>query len=129
MRNVGILISRDFTSRVRTGSYIITTILGILVIIVLAFVPVAMEWLESRFEQTDAHLLLFDKTGALSGIAALVAAQNYQGVENVSITAAAGATLADAVAQMNAENKTGVLTVEFDEAGNPIYTLHTLAYN
>lgn len=125
MRNVGILISRDFTSRVRTGSYIITTILGILVIIVLAFVPVAMEWLESRFEQTDAHLLLFDKTGALSGIAALVAAQNYQGVENVSITAAAGATLADAVAQMNAENKTGVLTVEFDEAGNPIYTLHT----
>ena len=125
MRNVGILISRDFTSRVRTGSYIITTILGILVIIVLAFVPVAMEWLESRFEQTDAHLLLLDKTGALSGIAALVAAQNYQGVENVSITAAAGATLADAVAQMNAENKTGVLTVEFDEAGNPIYTLHT----
>ena len=39
MRNVAILISRDFLTRVKGGSYIITTILGVLVIIALAFVP------------------------------------------------------------------------------------------
>lgn len=125
MRNVGILIGRDFTTRIKTGSYIITTILGVLVIIGLAFVPAAIEWLGSRFEQSDAHLLLLDKTNAVSGIAAQVAAQHYPGSETISITTAAGSTLLDAVAQMDAEGKTGVLTVEYDENGNLVYTLHT----
>jgi ABC-2 type transport system permease protein len=125
MRNVGILISRDFTSRVRTGSYIITTILGVLVIVVLAFIPVAIDWMESRFEPTDAHLLLMDKTNAVTESAEHVIAQYYQGVENISIAASTGSALADAVAQMDAENKTGVLAVEYDEEGNLVYTLHT----
>lgn len=125
MRNVGILINRDFTSRVKTGSYIITTILGVLVIVILAFIPVAMDWMESRFEPTDAHLLLMDKTNAVTESAEHVIAQYYQGVENISIAASTGSTLADAVAQMDAENKTGVLAVEYDEEGNLVYTLHT----
>ncbi|MDI9418880.1 MAG: ABC transporter permease [Bacillota bacterium] len=125
MRNVGILINRDFTSRVKTGSYIITTILGVLVIVVLAFIPVAIDWMESRFEPTDAHLLLMDKTNAVTESAEHVIAQYYQGVENISIAASTGSALADAVAQMDAENKTGVLAVEYDEEGNLVYTLHT----
>jgi len=125
VRNVGILINRDFTSRVKTGSYIITTILGVLVIVVLAFIPVAIDWMESRFEPTDAHLLLMDKTNAVTESAEHVIAQYYQGVENISIAASTGSALADAVAQMDAENKTGVLAVEYDEEGNLVYTLHT----
>jgi ABC-2 type transport system permease protein len=81
--------------------------------------------MESRFEPTDAHLLLMDKTNAVTESAEHVIAQYYQGVENISIAASTGSALADAVAQMDAENKTGVLAVEYDEEGNLVYTLHT----
>lgn len=125
MRNVAILISRDFLTRVKGGSYIITTILGVLVIIALAFVPAFMEWIETKFDQTDVHLIVLDKTNALASKIEYVVAQQYGDADYISVTAAASASETDAIAQMAAENKTGVLVIEWDELGKPIYSLHT----
>lgn len=125
MRNVAILISRDFLTRVKGGSYIITTILGVLVIIALAFVPAFMEWIETKFDQTDVHLIVLDKTNALASKIEFVVAQQYGDADYISVTASASASETDAIAQMAAENKTGVLVIEWDELGKPIYSLHT----
>lgn len=125
MRNVAILISRDFLTRVKGGSYIITTILGVLVIIALTFVPAFMEWIETKFDQTDVHLIVLDKTNALASKIEFVVAQQYGDADYISVTAAASASETDAIAQMAAENKTGVLVIEWDELGKPIYSLHT----
>ena len=125
MRNVAILISRDFLTRVKGGSYIITTILGVLVIIALAFVPAFMEWIETKFDQTDVHLIVLDKTKDLASKIEFVVAQQYGDADYISVTASASASETDAIAQMAAENKTGVLVIEWDELGKPIYSLHT----
>lgn len=125
MRNVAILISRDFLTRVKGGSYIITTILGVLVIIALTFVPAFMEWIETKFDQTDVHLIVLDKTNALASKIEFVVAQQYGDADYISVTASASASETDAIAQMAAENKTGVLVIEWDELGKPIYSLHT----
>lgn len=125
MRNVAILISRDFLTRVKGGSYIITTILGVLVIIALTFVPAFMEWIETKFDQTDVHLIVLDKTKDLASKIEFVVAQQYGDADYISVTASASASETDAIAQMAAENKTGVLVIEWDELGKPIYSLHT----
>ena len=86
MRNVAILISRDFLTRVKGGSYIITTILGVLVIIALTFVPAFMEWIETKFDQTDVHLIVLDKTNALASKIEFVVAQQYGDADYISVT-------------------------------------------
>ena len=125
MRNIGILISRDFSTRVKGSSYIITTILGVLIIIALAFVPVAMDWLETKFEQTDVHLLLLDKTSSVGSKIELVLSQQYADADYISVTTAPSLSESEALTQMAAENKTGVLIIDWNEFGSPVYTLHT----
>lgn len=123
MRNIGILIGRDFSTRVKGGSYIITTILGMLVIIGLAFVPVITEWIDNRFDQTDVHLLLIDQTNQLSQT--MFDVVSHQGNQNLSIAAATDHSLSAVIEQMKQEGKTGILEISSDEFGNPVYTLHT----
>lgn len=125
MRNIRILISRDFSTRVKGSSYIITTILGVLIIIALAFVPVAMDWLETKFEQTDVHLLLLDKTSSVGSKIELVLSQQYADADYISVTTAPSLSESEALTQMAAENKTGVLIIDWNEFGSPVYTLHT----
>ncbi len=121
MKNIGILISRDFSTRVKSGSYIITTLLGILVIVALAFIPVITDFFESRFEQTSMDLLLLDKTGALATTISQTAAQ-----QNHAITVIADLQEDEAIKQLKTENKSGLLIIEYsDESDKPIYTLHT----
>lgn len=123
MRNIGILIGRDFSTRVKGGSYIITTLLGILVIIGLAFVPVITDWFETRFDQTTVDLLLLDKTGALTQVITNMAQQPHH---NLSVTVITDLSESEAIEQLEIVDKTGLLVIEYNgETNQPVYTLHT----
>jgi len=125
VKNIAVLISRDFSTRVKTTSYVLTTILGVLLIFVLAFIPVVIDWFDTRFEQTEIHLLLVDKTNLLGRNVEQVLTQQYQGAENVSITPVSDMSETEMVAMMTTEGKTGILVIEYDELGEPVYSLHT----
>lgn len=123
MRNIGILIGRDFSTRVKGGSYIVTTLLGMLVIIGLAFIPVITDWFETRFDQTAVDLLLLDKTGALTQTITSMAQQPHQ---NLNVTVITDLSEDEAIEQFKTADKTGLLVVDYDtETFQPIYTLHT----
>lgn len=125
MSNIPILIGRDFFTRVKSGSYIVTTILGVLVIIALAFVPTIIDWIDDRFEQTDVHLLLLDRTNVVTPTIQTVAAQMEDENQSVSIALATSNSNQEAIAEMRSEEKTGLLVTEHDEQGSISYTLFT----
>ena len=123
MRNIGILIGRDFSTRVKGGSYIITTLIGMLVIIGLAFVPVITDWLDAKFDQTNVDLLLLDKTNALTQAITNMAQQPHH---NLNVTVITDLSESEAIEQFKTADKTGLLVVDYDtETFQPIYTLHT----
>lgn len=125
MNNIPILIGRDFFTRAKSTSYIITTIIGVLAIIALAFVPTIIEWIDARFEQAEVHLLLLDKTDSVAPIIHNIAVQMGAEDDSISVVASTATSNQEAITEMRTENKTGVLVVEYDEQANLNYTLFT----
>lgn len=125
MNNIPILIGRDFSTRVKSSSYIITTMLGVLVIIALAFVPTIMNWIDARFEQNDVHLLLLDRTNVVTPTIQNVVAHMGDENQSVSVTSTTATSNQDAITEMRAESKIGLLVVEYDEQESIGYTLFT----
>ena len=63
MSKFGVLVSRDFTSRVRGAAYIVGTLVGILVLIGLVFGPSLIEKLGQSFERVHLDVYVLDRTG------------------------------------------------------------------
>lgn len=125
MKNLAILIGRDFTSRAKGTSFILTTILGVVVIIGLAFAPLAMEWIEQKFNRTEINLLLLDKTGSLTDSILAMAVNYQQEGQTIAIAPISSTTVNQAIQQLRESDKTGLLVVELDEYGKPIFSLHS----
>ena len=63
MKKILILIGRDFFTRVKTSSFILTTILGVIIFVGLTFIPSLFELLNTKITKTSVDLAVVDKTG------------------------------------------------------------------
>lgn len=75
MKRMLILIGRDFFTRVKTSSFIITTILGVIVFIGLTFVPTIMELINTKMSSSTTHLAVVDRTDFAYSVLADVTSQ------------------------------------------------------
>jgi len=125
---LGVLIARDFNTRIRGGAYILMTVLGVLLIVGLAFGPHIFSKIRDSFQSDAVELLVVDNTGYMyprvaqvaeeRGPAAevrgeLIDATGMPGVGDASFGKWAAQALADS-------GKDGILII--DEAGQDSYS-------
>ena len=125
MRNARILIGRDFFARVKGPSFIITTLLGILVIVGLSFGPLVADWATERFDSSQLDLLLLDNTNEVAPTIMEIVNERQQGGQEISITELDSVTQSEAIAQMHDSAKTGLLVVNYGENQEYSFTMHT----
>lgn len=65
MRAVRIIAAREFRQSVRTPAFLLTTILGVLGLIVLSFLPTFLNWLDSRSASRVTNVLVVDQVGGM----------------------------------------------------------------
>ncbi|NLY10205.1 MAG: ABC transporter permease [Firmicutes bacterium] len=121
--NAWILMGRDFSTRIKGIPFILTTILGVVVIVALSFGPTIMEWLESSFEHTVVDVFVVDKTNTFAPIILEVVEENPR--DNLFITVDSELDEKNAFNMMAELNKTGVLVIERLESGESVFTLHS----
>jgi len=79
---VPVIVKRDFTSRVRSTPYIVTTIIGVLVFVGLGFAPAVMQYFSAAFGDDSLKLLVVDYSGEFAPALLEAAAENGgQGVQ------------------------------------------------
>lgn len=115
---IPILAKRDFMSRVKGAPYIITTILGMLVFVGLAFVPALLGYLESGFDTGPVDVMVFEQTDGFFPYLQEVSEEVYG--EDVRFTLAAGLDEKEAFQIVLDENMTGLLLID-----PPLFTLAT----
>lgn len=76
MNMIFVLARRDFMSRVKSGPYIITTILGMLVFIGLSFAPLLLDYFEAAFDEQPLDFLVVDYSGEFYPFLAEVLSEN-----------------------------------------------------
>ena len=128
MSKLGVLIARDFNTRIRGGAYILMTVLGVLLIVGLAFGPHIFSKIRDSFQSDAVELLVVDNTGYMYPLVAQVAeergpaaevrgelidATGMPGVGDASFGKWAAQALADS-------GKDGILII--DEAGQDSYS-------
>lgn len=116
-------MGRDFSTRIKGIPFILTTILGVVVIVALSFGPTIMEWLESSFEHTVVDVFVVDKTNTFAPIILEVVEENPR--DNLFITVDSELDEKNAFNMMAELNKTGVLVIERLESGESVFTLHS----
>ena len=79
MRMIFVLARRDFMSRVKSGPYIITTLLGMLVFIGLSFAPLLLDYFASAFDEQPLDFIVVDYSGEFFPFLAEVVAENEPG--------------------------------------------------
>jgi ABC-2 type transport system permease protein len=65
MRAVRIVAAREFTQTVRTRTFLLTTVLGLLGLVVLSFLPTLLNWLENRSGSRVTEVIVFDQVGGI----------------------------------------------------------------
>lgn len=118
MSMIPVLVKRDFTSRVTGTAYIITTIVGVLVFVGLAFISPIMDLFASSFTPKNIDLLVFEQPSSTSFAPYLL--QAGQEVNDFQISIVTGLSEVEAYRQVLAEKKTGLLLID-----GPLYTLVT----
>ncbi|HHY09492.1 MAG TPA: ABC transporter permease [Firmicutes bacterium] len=113
---IPILAKRDFLSRVKSGGYIITTVLGILVFVGITFVPPLLQYLEtSLFAAGDLRLLVYEQPGAQSFLPFLLEVSESR---NIDLEDAGDLSEREAFRRVLAEGLNGLLLID-----PPLYTL------
>ncbi len=113
---IPILAKRDFLSRVKSGGYIITTVLGILVFVGITFVPPLLQYLEtSLFAAGDLRLLVYEQPGAESFLPFLLEVSESR---NIDLEDAGDLSEREAFRRVLAEGLNGLLLID-----PPLYTL------
>lgn len=65
MRAVRIIAAREFKQTVRTRAFLLTTVLGLLGLVLLSFLPTFLNWLENRGTSRVTDVLAVDQVGDL----------------------------------------------------------------
>lgn len=81
MRKLGVLIARDFNTRVRGGAYILMTVLGVLLLVGLAFGPHVFSRIRESFQSDAVELYVVDNTGYMYPLIAQVAEEKGPAAE------------------------------------------------
>lgn len=63
MSKLSVIASRDFTTRARGGAYIVTTVLGVLILIAMAFMPAIVQRIRRSFDSEALEMYVVDNTG------------------------------------------------------------------
>ncbi len=116
MNMIPVLVKRDFTSRVKGAAYIITTLIGVLVIAGLSFIPPLMDQLFSSLGPKNLEFYVYEQPGEPSIVPYLLQVGEMR--DNVTIRAAEGATEKELYQRVLDEDLTGLLLVD-----GPLYTL------
>ncbi len=71
LRNIRLIIRREFRNRVTQRSFIITTIVLLALVVIAAFVPTIVQLITratSRQTQTQTHIVVVNQAGAVAGL-------------------------------------------------------------
>ncbi len=116
MSMIPVLVKRDFTSRVKGAAYIITTVIGVLVIAGLSFIPPLMDQLFTGLGPKSIDFYVYEQPSAASIVPYLI--QVGETRENVTVRTAEGATEKELYQRVLDEKLSGLLLVD-----GPLYTL------
>ena len=118
MSMIPVLVKRDFTSRVTGTAYIITTLVGVLVFVGLAFIPPIMDHFAGSFAPKNIDLLIFEQPTTTSMVPYLL--EVGEELSDTRISAVQGLDEREAYRLVLEENLTGLLLID-----GPLYTLVT----
>ncbi len=118
MSMIPVIAKREFTSRVKGTSYIVTTIVGVLVFVGLSFLPLVMERIAGSFIPTQIDLVVYEQPGqdTITPYLQEVSAQR----EGFTVRSADGMDESEAYRLVLDEGLSGLLLVD-----SPLYTLVT----
>ena len=118
MSMIPVLVKREFTSRAKGTSYIITTVLGVLVFVGLSCLPPIVERFSASFVPDSIDLLVWEHPGENSILPYLE--QVSQEREGLTIRSASGMDEQEAYRLVLDQGLSGLLLVD-----GPLYTLVT----
>lgn len=113
---IPVLVKRDFTSRVKGTAYILTTLIGVLVIAGLTFIPPLLDQVFSGMAPKRIDLYVYEQPTEASIVPYLLEVAATR--ENVSILPAEGASETELYQRVLDEALTGLLLID-----GPLYTL------
>lgn len=117
MNMIGVLIKRDFLSRVKGTAYIITTLIGVLVFVGLSFLPPLMDHISQGFTSKNIEVLVYEQPSETSLVPYLLEVGNEQGIK---VSVVEGRSETEAYADVLEQGLTGLLLID-----GPLYTLLT----
>lgn len=112
---IPVLVKRDFTSRVKGAAYIITTVIGVLVIAGLSFIPPLMDQLFSSLGPKSIEFYVYEQPSETSIVPYLLQVGDMR--DNVTVRVAEGASEKELYQRVLDENLAGLLLVD-----GPLYT-------
>lgn len=118
MKMIAILAKRDFTSRATRPAYIITTIIGVLVFVGLAFIPPLIEHLSQSMAVKNIDLVVYEQPESESIMPYLL--QVTAGNGDIHLRSAEGIDEKEAYRLVLDEGLTGLLLIN-----GPLFTLVT----
>lgn len=91
LRNIGLIIGREYKNRVRQRSYIISTIVLMVMIAILACIPTLIQFLTSR-STSQTHIAIVNGAGSVAGLTATQLTQVINADLNGSTAQSSGST-------------------------------------
>ena len=67
LRNIGLIIGREYTNRVKARSFIITTVILLLIVFLAAFIPTIGQLITAR-TPTPTHIVVVNDAGTVAGL-------------------------------------------------------------
>lgn len=67
LRNIGLIIGREYKSRVKTRSFIITTVILVVIVFLAAFIPTLVQFLTAR-TPSQTHIVVVNDAGTVAGL-------------------------------------------------------------
>ena len=107
---IPVLVKRDFTSRVKGTAYILTTLIGVLVIAGLTFIPPLLDQVFSGMAPKRIDLYVYEQPTEASIVPYLLEVAATR--ENVSILPAEGASETELYQRVLDEALTGLLLID-----------------
>lgn len=68
LHNVRLIIGREYKNRLTQRSFIITSIILLIVIFLLPFIPTIIQWAQSRGAPSQTHLVVVNEAGPVAGM-------------------------------------------------------------
>ncbi|MCK9526356.1 MAG: ABC transporter permease [Limnochordia bacterium] len=118
MSMIPVLVKREFTSRVKGASYVVTTVIGVLVFVALSFLPPIVERFSQSMAPGHIDLVLYEQPGESSIFPYLEEVSTLR--EGFTVRSSSGLSEQEAYRMVLDEGLSGLLLVD-----GPLYTLVT----